>query len=81
MIVKILGSGCPKCKQLEKNLREALKLAGIDAQIEKVKNLNEIMKYNVFMVPTLVIDGEVKSVGKVLSIEQIKKLIGEKKGC
>jgi len=81
MVIKILGSGCPKCKQLEKNLHEALKLSGIEAKIEKVKDLKEIMKYNVFMIPTLIIDGEVKSVGKVLSIEQIKKLIGEKQSC
>lgn len=81
MVIKILGSGCPKCKQLERNVREALKLAGIDAQIEKVKDLSEIMKHNVFMIPTLIIDGEVKSVGRVLSIEQIKRLIGKEEGC
>ncbi len=75
MVIKILGTGCPKCKQLEENTRKAVEIAGIHATIEKVTKINEIMNYNVMMTPALVIDEEVKSAGKILSPEEIKKLI------
>jgi len=75
MIIKILGTGCPKCRKLESNAREALKQAGITASVEKVTKLNDIMQYNVVITPALVIDEELKSSGKVLSVEQIKELI------
>ncbi len=72
MKIQILGSGCTKCKTLEANAREAVASAGIDAVIEKVTNIDEIMEMGVMMTPALVIDGEVKSVGKVLSVAQIE---------
>ena len=75
MVIKILGTGCPKCKKLEENAREALKQSGVSATIEKVTGLNDILKYNVVMTPALVVDEQVKSSGKVLSPEQIKQLI------
>jgi small redox-active disulfide protein 2 len=75
MIIKIMGTGCPNCKKLEANAREALKQAGITASVEKVTNLNDIMKYNVVMTPALVIDEELKSSGKMLTVEPIKELI------
>lgn len=75
MVIKILGTGCPKCKQLEENTRKAVSMAGVEATIEKVTKINEIMKYSVMMTPALVIDEEVKSAGKILSPEEIKKLI------
>ena len=77
MVIKILGSGCPKCKKLEANTREAVKQAYVSAEVEKVTNLNDIMQYGVMMTPGLVIDNEVKASGKVLSVEQIKSLIRE----
>ena len=75
MVIKILGTGCPKCKKLEQNAREALKESGVEATVEKVTALNDIMKYDVVMTPGLVIDEEVKASGKLLSVEQIKKIL------
>ncbi|MCR4431210.1 MAG: thioredoxin family protein [Tepidanaerobacteraceae bacterium] len=77
MDIKILGTGCPKCKALEKNTREALQDLGISANIEKVTEINKIMEYDIMFTPGLVIDGEVKSSGKVLDKEEIKKLLAE----
>ena len=75
MIIKILGTGCSKCKKLEANTREALKQTGIQAEVQKITEINDIMKYNVFVTPALVVDDEVKSAGKVLTSDQIKKYI------
>jgi len=75
MVIKILGTGCPKCKKLEANAKEALMAAGVTATVEKVTDLNDIMSYNVVMTPGLVVDEEVKASGKVLSVEQIRKII------
>ena len=77
MVIKILGTGCPKCKKLEANTLEAVKQAHVSAEVEKVTNLNDIMQYGVMMTPGLVVDNEVKASGKVLSVEQIKSLIRE----
>lgn len=71
MKIKILGTGCPKCKKLEKNARKATELAGIEAEVEKVKEMNKIMDYGVMMTPALVVDEEVVSAGKVLSAKKI----------
>jgi small redox-active disulfide protein 2 len=76
MTIKILGTGCPKCRKLEANARKAVEQAGMPAQIEKVTGVNDIMKYNVMMTPALVIDEQVKATGKVLTPEQISKLLG-----
>jgi small redox-active disulfide protein 2 len=75
MVIEILGAGCSKCEQLAANAGEALKQTGINAEVNKVSRLNEIMKYNVMVTPALVVDGDVKSSGKVLSVEQIIKII------
>jgi small redox-active disulfide protein 2 len=75
MIIKILGTGCPKCKKLETNAREAAAQAGLSAEIRKVTDINDIMRYNVVMTPALVIDEEVKSSGQVLSAAQIGRLL------
>jgi small redox-active disulfide protein 2 len=72
MNIKILGTGCPKCKLLEENARKAAQLAGIDASIDKVTEIEKIMDYGVMMTPALVIDGVVKSVGRVMTVDQIK---------
>ena len=71
--IQILGTGCPKCKLLYANTEAALKSAGIEAQIEKVEKIVEIMKFGVMSTPALVVDGAVKSVGKVLSPDEIQK--------
>lgn len=75
MVIKILGSGCAKCKQLEAMAQKAVAESGVDASIEKVTSMDDIMNYGVMMTPALVIDEEVKSVGKVLSAEEIKKML------
>ena len=72
--IQILGTGCPKCMKLTANAEEAAKQAGIEFEIEKVTEINKIMNYGVMMTPALAIDGQVKSVGKVLSPEEIKKI-------
>lgn len=73
MEIKILGPGCPKCEQAREKVTEAVEEAGVDAQIEKVSDVMEIAKYGVLGTPAVVIDGEVKSVGKVPPVEEIKK--------
>ena len=75
MKIEILGSGCPKCKQLYNNVQEALKTTGNDAEVIKVEDINKITEYGIMMTPGLVVDGEVKSVGKVLTPDEIKTLI------
>jgi len=71
MKIQILGTGCPKCKQLEANAREAVTKMGVEADIEKITDIDQIMELGVMMTPGLVIDGEVRSVGKVLTVDQI----------
>ena len=71
MKVQILGSGCPKCKLLEQHAREAVAELGIQVEIEKVMDTEAIMEMGVMMTPALAIDGEVKSVGKVLTKDQV----------
>lgn len=73
--IQILGTGCPKCKKLQENAEMAANDLGLDYNLEKVTDINEIMKFKVWQTPGLVIDGEVKSAGKVLSLEEIKKLL------
>jgi len=73
--IQILGTGCPKCKKLAENAEIAAKALGIEYEIEKVTDINEIMKFGVVMTPALVIDGEVKFVGKMLSPDEIEGLL------
>ena len=73
--LQILGTGCPKCKKLAENAEAAAKSLGIEYEIEKVSDINEIMKFGVMMTPALAVDGEVKVVGKVPSPEDIEKLL------
>jgi small redox-active disulfide protein 2 len=78
MDIKVLGPGCAKCGQTEKNVREAVEESGIDAKIEKVSNVMEIARYGVFGTPAVVVDGNVKSVGKIPTKEEIKEWITAK---
>lgn len=75
MKIQVLGTGCPKCKLLMANVEEAVKASGIEATIEKVEKITDIVKFGVMMTPALVLDGQVKSTGKVLSVEDIRKLL------
>lgn len=72
MDIKVLGPGCPRCQQTEKTVKEALAEAGISATVEKVKDTLKIASYGVFGTPAVVIDGEVKSVGKIPTKEEVK---------
>ncbi len=72
MEIKVLGPGCPKCEATTKAVREVIAENGVDAQIEKVTDVMEIAKHGVFMTPSVVIDGEVKCVGKVPKKDEIK---------
>lgn len=71
--IQILGVGCPKCQQLAENAEAAAKALGIEYTLEKVTDINEIMKFGVMMTPALVVDGEVKVVGKVPAAEELKE--------
>ena len=73
--IQILGTGCPKCKKLAENAEAAAKTAGVEYEIEKVTDINEIMKFGVIMTPALAIDGQVKIVGKVPSQDEIESLL------
>ncbi len=73
--LQILGPGCPRCEELAKRTEEAAKALGVDYELEKVKDLNQMMSMGVFMTPALVVDGQVKVVGKVPSEEEIKKML------
>jgi small redox-active disulfide protein 2 len=73
--IQILGTGCPKCKKLAENTETAAKALGIECAIEKVTDINEIMKFGVMITPALAIDGQVKSVGKVPSPDEIQKML------
>ncbi len=73
--IQVLGPGCPKCVELAKRTEEAAKAVGGEIEVEKVSDLSKIMSYGVMMTPALVVDGEVKVVGQVPSVEEIKKMI------
>jgi len=70
--IEILGTGCPKCKQQAANAEQAARELGIEYELEKVTQINEIMKFGVMMTPGIAVDGEVKASGKVVNAEQIK---------
>ena len=73
--LQVLGTGCPKCKKLAENAEAAAKAMGIEYTIEKVTDINEIMKFGVMMTPALAVDGVVKVVGKVPDAEAIKAML------
>ncbi len=75
MKIQILGTGCPKCATLAKQAEEAAKQLGVDYEIEKLNDIRDIMKMGVMTTPALAVDGNVKIVGKVPSVEEIKKII------
>jgi small redox-active disulfide protein 2 len=75
MNIKILGTGCAKCNQVEKTAREVVKELGIDAIIEEVKDIKKILEYNVLITPGLVINGEVVSAGHIPSKAEVTQFI------
>ncbi len=75
MKIQVLGTGCAKCKQLMANAEKAVAELGVQATVEKVEDLREIMKFGVMTTPALAVDGKVKSAGKVLSPQDVKLLL------
>ncbi|OHD57792.1 MAG: hypothetical protein A2014_10635 [Spirochaetes bacterium GWF1_49_6] len=78
MKLQILGTGCARCNMLETNVRAAVAEAGIDAEVEKVTDLDTMMDMGVMVTPALALDGKVVSAGKVLTKDQVMQMIGEK---
>ena len=75
MKIEILGTGCPNCKRLEENTKKALEETGKEAKVIKITEIDKIVEYGVMSTPAIVIDGEVKSYGKVASVEEIKGML------
>ena len=74
--IEVLGTGCPRCKKLFDLTNQVVGELGLAAEVVKVEDIKKIMGYGIMMTPGLVVDGEVKSVGKVPSIDELKRLIG-----
>jgi small redox-active disulfide protein 2 len=75
MKIQVLGTGCAKCKQLTANAEKAVATLGVEATVEKVEDLREIMKFGVMTTPALVIDGKVRAAGKLLTPEAVIELL------
>ena len=75
--IQILGPGCPKCRKLAENVSAAVEQLELNFEIEKVTDINEIMKFGVMITPALVVDGEVKAVGKVPSADEIRQILAQ----
>ena len=73
--VRVLGPGCPKCEELMKQTQAVVKELGLDCQVKKVTDIQEITTYGVMMTPALVVDGQVKASGKVPSLDDLKKML------
>lgn len=73
--IKVLGPGCPKCKTTYNNVLEALKQTNIEANVEKVEDIEEMMKYNVLTTPVLLVDEEIKIKGRVAQVGEIVELL------
>jgi small redox-active disulfide protein 2 len=75
MKLQVLGPGCPSCEKLASNAAAAARELNLDFKLEKVKDMQKIMEFGVMITPALVVNGEVKSVGRIQSVEEIKKLL------
>lgn len=80
MKISVLGTGCPKCKKLAETAEVAAQQLGVDFELEKVTDINDIMGFGVMMTPALAIDGKVVLTGKVPSVEETKKLLSGNAG-
>jgi len=79
MKIEVLGMGCPKCEKLYEMAQKAAKEVDVEAQFVKVKDINKIMNYGIMITPALAIDGDVKVVGRIPTVDQIKTWLQEKK--
>lgn len=73
--IQILGTGCPKCKKLYESTQQAVKEFGIEAEVTKVEDISEIMKFNILTTPALVVDGEVKVTGRIPKLNELRAMI------
>lgn len=73
--IKVLGPGCPKCRTTYHNVLEAMKQTGIEAQVEKIEDIEEMMKYNILTTPVLMVDDVIKVKGRVADVNEIKQLL------
>jgi len=74
-LIQVLGPGCPKCKKMAENAEAAAKSLGVDYHLEKIADIQKIVSFGVMMTPALVVDGQVKVVGKVPDVEAIKAML------
>ena len=81
MLIQVLGTGCTKCKTLHETVKKAVQETGVDAEVEKVEDIQQIMAFELIMTPGLVINGEVKAAGRVPNIEEIKRMISAAKAA
>ena len=77
MKIEVLGTGCAKCQMAEAMCKEAVKVLGLEAEVTKISSIKEIARYGVFATPAVVVDGQVKCVGKIPSVEEIKKWLNK----
>ena len=75
--IKVLGPGCPKCKTTYNNVLEAIKQMGIEADVTKIEDIEEMMKYNVLTTPVLMIDDVAKVKGRIADVKEIKELLSQ----
>jgi len=79
MKIEVVGPGCPKCIATEKNVKEALKQLNIDAEVSHVYDMNEIINRGVMFTPAVILDGEIKTSGKIPTVDEIKKILSSGK--
>ncbi len=75
MLIQVLGTGCAKCKTLHEIVEKAVEETGVDAFVEKIEDIEKIMAFEILMMPGLVIDGYVKTAGRLPSVEEVKEMI------
>jgi small redox-active disulfide protein 2 len=75
ILIQVLGTGCTKCRTLYETAQKAVREAGVDALVEKVEDIQQILAFDILMPPGLVINGEVKVAGRLPTVEEVKKLI------
>ena len=75
MVLKILGTGCPKCEKLEEKARKAIAESGVEAEIIKVDQLEDIVSYGVMSTPALVVDEKVYTYGRIITVKEIRQIL------
>lgn len=81
MLIQVLGTGCKRCKALHEIVTKAVEETRVDAQVEKVEDIQKIMAFEIVMTPALAINGEVKAAGRVPNVEEIKRMISTAKAA